>query len=101
MLPASRGQCQLNYRGKRRLPLLPGPPTRPRDPAAAALASLLAGGGQGEADRRALPELAVDGELAAVGQHKVLDDSQAQARRAELTGASLVHAVEALRQPRQ
>src|ERR1043166_8290798 len=45
--------------------------------------------------------LALDLELAAVGAHQVLDDGEPEPGASELARAGLVHAVEALGDPRQ
>src|SRR5262245_57291448 len=52
--------------------------------------------GQAEAHRRPLARLALDRQLAAVGDHQVLDDGEAETGTAQLTRASLVYPVEAL-----
>src|SRR5258705_5599561 len=59
------------------------------------------GDGKREADRRPLPLSAVDRQLAAVRNHEVLDDREAEARTSELARAGLVHAVQALGDARQ
>src|SRR5437879_11695083 len=58
-------------------------------------------GREREADRRALLRLALDRELAAVGEHQVLDDREPEPRPAALSRARLVRPAEPTGNPRQ
>src|SRR5262245_6622673 len=56
--------------------------------------------GQGHDESAALANLALDADFAAVGQHQMLDDGEAQAGAAEVARAGVVDAIEALEQAR-
>src|SRR5260370_37826954 len=60
-------------------------------------------GGKREAngERGALADLASGGDGSTQGLHQMLDDAQAQPGSSELAASGLVHAIEALENPRQ